>query len=131
MPSRKKRKSRRSLHATPLDLDKLLTELIRLLPRFSVLHSFAVMDRTDATLTAQIYIVRGLYVQLYANSEKNKLNLALVHRGQRLYGEDAEGGIRHIHPFEAPDRHKAVSGPPSLEAFLAKVQQYLEDEGLL
>lgn len=128
MPSRKKRKAPR---VTLLDLDRLLSELMRLLPSFSAFHSFAVLDRTDATLTVQIYIARDLYVHLYANSEKNKLNLALVHRGQRLYGEDAEGGIRHIHPFGAPDRHEAASGPPSLEAFLAKVQQHLEEQGLL
>jgi len=129
MPSRKKRK--RSRHAPPLDLDRLLTELTGLLPHFSAFHSFAVLDRTDATLTVQIYIAPGLYVQLYANAEKNKLNLTLVQRGQRLYGEDAEGGIRHVHPFGAPDRHEPVSGPPSLEAFLAKAQQYLEEQGLI
>jgi hypothetical protein len=90
-----------------------------------------VLDRTDATLTVQIYIAPGLHVQLYANAEKDKLNLTLFQRGQRLYGEDAEGGIRHIHPFGAPDRHEPAAGLPSLEAFLAKVQQYPEGQGLL
>lgn len=129
MPSPKKR--RRSRRVIPFDLDGLLTELMRLLPRFSAFHSFAVLDRTDATLTAQIYIARDLYVHLYANAEKNKMNLALVHHDQRIYGEDAEGEVRHIHPFEAPDRHQLSSDRPSLEAFLAKVQQYLEEQGLL
>jgi hypothetical protein len=79
----------------------------------------------------QIYIAPGLYVQVYPNAEKNKLNLTLVQRGQRLYGEDAEGGVRHIHPFGAPDHHEPAPGPPSLKAFLAKVQQYLEEQSLL
>ena len=131
MPSHKKPKGRRSRRGTSLDLDRVLAELTRLLPRFSAFHSWAINDRTDATLTVQIYIAPGLYVQVYANGEKNKLNLALIHRGQRLYGEDAEGGIRHIHPFEIPDRHVVVQEPPSLEAFLAKVQQYLEEQGLI
>ncbi|MBI1743231.1 hypothetical protein HYR54_09215 [Candidatus Acetothermia bacterium] len=109
----------------------MLNELIDLLPRFSAFHSFAILDRTDFTLTAQIYIAPDLYVHLYTNAQKNKLNLALIHRGQRLYGEDAEGGIRHLHPFEAPGRHVPMSGPPSLEAFLSKVQQYLEEQGLI
>ena len=131
MPSRKKRKRRRTEQSAFLNLDRLLTELTTLLPRFSAFHSVAVVDRTDATLTAQTHIDRGLYVHLYANSEKHKLNLALLHYGQRLYGEDSEGGVRHVHPFAAPDRHEPAPGPPSLEAFLAKVQQYLEIEGLV
>lgn len=131
MPSRKRRKNRRSQRGSSLDLDRLLTEITRLLPRFSAFHSFAVLDRTDATLTVQIYIAQDLYVQVYANAEKNKLNLALIHQSRRLYGEDAEGGIWHIHPFETPEQHKAAPNPPSLEVFLTKVQQYLETEGLL
>ena len=87
--------------------------------------------RDRRSQTVQIYIAPDLYVHLYANVRKDKLNLALIHRGQRLYGEDAEGRIRHLHPLEAPDRHVPTQGPPSLKAFLSKVQQYLENQGLI
>ncbi len=59
------------------------------------------------------------------NSEKQKLNLTLVLENKRIYGEDAEGGIKHIHPFKNPEIHKHTITPPSLENFLTKVQKIL------
>lgn len=88
-----------------------------LLTQFSAFKSYEVLDKTDATLKVRIYIERELYIQLYANAEKRKLNLALVHHNQRIYGEDSEG-------FDDPDKHVPIVEQIPLEAFLAKVQQY-------
>jgi len=62
------------------------------------------------------------------NSEKQKLNLTLVLENKIINGEDAEGGIKHIHPFKNPETHKHTTTPPSLENFLTKVQKYLEEK---
>lgn len=112
-------------------LDSILKQLDGLIPRLSAFESYEVVDRTDLTLKVRIPIAEELHVQLYANSEKGKLNLALVHGGQRIYGEDSEGGIRHIHPFESPESHTETSVGPSLEDFLAKVQRHLEEKELI
>lgn len=113
------------------DLDSILNQLDKLLPLFSAFTSYEVVDRTELTLKVKILITEELYVQLYTNSEKGKLNLALVHGGQRIYGEDSEGGIRHIHPFESPESHTETFVGPSLEDFLAKVQRHLEEKELI
>jgi len=63
--------------------------------------------------------------------KKQKLNLTLVLGNKRIYGEDAEGGIKHIHPFNTPETHKQTTTPPSLENFLIKVQKYLEENKLV
>ncbi len=114
-----------------LKLDSILKQLDELTPRFSAFGSYEVVDRTDLTLKVRIPIAEELHVQLYANSGKGKLNLSLVHGGQRIYGEDSEGGIEHVHPFEDPESHTETTVEPSLEDFLAKVQQHLEEKGLI
>lgn len=113
------------------EIERILEELEQLIPKFSTLKPFEVIDRTEATLKVRVPIERELYIQLYANIEKGKLNLTLVHRNQRIYGEDAEGGIVHIHPFVNPDEHLEVESSGSLEGFFAKVQEYLEESGLI
>jgi len=43
---------------------------------------------------------REVFVQIYANETKEKLNIALVVAGERVYGIDKEGGFYHEHPWD-------------------------------
>ena len=45
-----------------------------------------------------------LFLQIYGNTKKDKLNLDLVFKRKRLYGYDSEGGKYHYHPFDDPDK---------------------------
>ena len=98
---------------------------------FSAFRSYEVVDATESTVKIKIYIRRDIYVQLYANSFKDKLNLALIHGDERIYGEDSEGGVLHVHPFDDHLSHVISNEKISVEAFLAKVQEFLEIEGLV
>lgn len=63
------------------------------------------LDHTDITLLARIGFSREVFIQIYANETKEKLNMALVVAGERLYGIDKEGGFYHEHPFKNPLLH--------------------------
>lgn len=63
------------------------------------------LDHTGITLIARIGFSREIFVQIYANETKEKLNMALVVAGERVYGIDKEGGFYHEHPFENPLLH--------------------------
>ncbi|GBE00929.1 hypothetical protein BMS3Abin08_00353 [bacterium BMS3Abin08] len=60
------------------------------------------LDHTGITLIARIGFSREVFVQIYANETKEKLNMALVVAGERVYGIDKEGGFYHEHPSENP-----------------------------
>ncbi|MEW6714298.1 MAG: hypothetical protein AB1306_04305 [Nitrospirota bacterium] len=75
------------------------------------------LDHTDITLIARIGFSREVFVQIYANEIKEKLNMALVVAGERLYGIDKEGGFYHEHPFENPLLHVEAK-PIEIENFV-------------
>lgn len=53
------------------------------------------IDTTDVTLMARIEIFPTIYVQIYRNLKKDKLNMALILGNDRVYGVDGEGGVYH------------------------------------
>ena len=63
------------------------------------------IDSTDVTLMARIEIFPAIYIQIYKNFKKDKLNMALILGNDRIYGVDGEGGIYHEHPAEDPALH--------------------------
>jgi hypothetical protein len=66
------------------------------------------IDSTDVTLMARMEILPAVYLQIYRNIEKDKLNMALVIGNERAYGVDGEGGVYHEHPAEDPLRHVPI-----------------------
>lgn len=66
---------------------------------------FVEIDRTNNIISLNLLIDNELFIQVYGNAEKDKLNLALVFKKRRLYGYDSEGGKYHCHTFDNPDEH--------------------------
>jgi len=54
-----------------------------------------------------------IFIQVYRNSRKDKLNLALILGESRIYGFDSEGGVLHLHPIEAPETHVTTGKRPT------------------
>ena len=46
------------------------------------------IDTTDVTLMARIEIFPAIYIQIYRNLKKDKLNMALIFGKNRVYGVD-------------------------------------------
>lgn len=92
---------------------------------------FVEVDKTDNTVSLKIVIDAEIAIHVYGNSQKGKLNLALVFKQRRLYGCDSEGGKYHCHPAENPESHKIVSDRKSIRAFVAESLKLLEKQELL
>lgn len=118
-------------HPGNFSIESIIKEVEAGIQFSSAFRSYEIVDATQATVKIKIYVRQDVYVQVYANSLKNKLNMAFVHGKERIYGEDTEGGILHVHPFNNPLEHVRSETAISIEAFLSKVQEYLEIERLI
>ena len=92
---------------------------------------FVEIDRTDNIISLKLLIDNEVFVQIYVNVQKHKLNLALVFKSRRLYGYDSEGGKYHCHPFDAPDEHIFVDDRKSIEEFVQESMRFLEEREIL
>lgn len=84
------------------------------------------LDRTDITLIARIGFSLEVFMQIYVNEAKEKLNMALVVAGERMYGVDKEGGFYHKHPFENPLLHTEAK-PLEIEDFVIESLEILKE----
>ncbi|MGR3311116.1 MAG: hypothetical protein ACUZ77_10100 [Candidatus Brocadiales bacterium] len=89
------------------------------------------IDRTDKIISLKLLIDSELFIQIYGNAEKDKLNLALVFKKRRLYGYDSEGGKYHCHPFDDSDGHIFIDEKKSIQVFVQESMRFLEEKGIL
>jgi hypothetical protein len=84
-------------------ISTIVREVIDVAKKYNL--QFIEKDRTDNIVSLKLLIDDDLFIQVYGNILKEKLNLALVFKNRRLYGYDSEGGKYHCHPLDNPDRH--------------------------
>ena len=89
------------------------------------------MDRTDNIIHLKLLIDNELFIQIYGNTQKDKLNLTLVFKNRRLYGYDSEGGKYHCHPLDAPEEHIFVDDRKSMMDFVQESMKFLEEKEIL
>lgn len=89
------------------------------------------IDATDATLMARIEIFPTIYIQIYRDLKKDKLNLALILGNDRVYGIDGEGGVYHEHLAEDPTSHIPTKERLQIEEFVVKCLNILKERELL
>lgn len=89
------------------------------------------IDTTDVTLMARIEIFPAIYMQIYRNVKKDKLNMALILENNRAYGIDGEGGIYHEHPAEDPTLHIPTKERLEIEEFVVRCLNILKDRRIL
>ncbi len=115
-------------------LDTLLQEARYLSGTCAVIRSLVDLDRTDNALRFRLVINDIIFIQVYANSKKEKANFALISLGQRIFGRDSEGGIWHKHPFGSPEDHQFeedAGQPVTLTEFVMEVEDLLLKELIL
>ncbi|OGW30911.1 MAG: hypothetical protein A2X54_06350 [Nitrospirae bacterium GWF2_44_13] len=88
------------------------------------------IDFTDITLIARIDFSFEVFVQIYANTKKDKLNMSLVVAEDRIYGIDKEGGFYHEHPFRNPSLHIETK-QMSIEDFVMNSLEILKKINLM
>lgn len=109
-------------------LDDLMREAQTIADSYVFIRAMADLDRTDNALRFRLIIDETMFIQVYANSRKDKLNFALISLGQRIFGRDSEGGTWHKHPFTSPESHefKGDAGKPvTLTGFVMEVEELL------
>ena len=115
-------------------LDDLMQEVQTIAKSYSFIRATADLDRTDNALMLRLIIDETMFIQVYANSKKRKLNFALISSGQRIFGRDSEGGKWHTHPFESPESHKFegdTGKTVTLTEFVMEVEDLLLEKSLL
>lgn len=83
------------------------------------------IDFTDITLISRIGFSSEIFIQIYVNSKKDKLNMSLIVTDERMYGIDKEGGFYHEHPFEDPLLHIEAKSM-NIEDFVIKSLRILK-----
>ena len=89
------------------------------------------IDATDVTLMARMEILPTVYLQIYRNIKKDKLNMTLVLGNDRAYGVDSEGLVYHEHPAEDPTRHVPMGDKLEIEEFVVRCLNILKDRNIL
>ena len=90
-----------------------------------------IYDLTANTINLRIIIDRDLFIQIYANTKKKKLNLSLLLHGNHHYGNDKEGGVYHLHPFSDPATHVITNKEKSILEFVFESMTFLSKRGLI
>ena len=89
------------------------------------------LDATDVTLLLRIEIFPAIYVQIYRNTKKEKLNMALIVGNDRVYGVDGEGRFYHEHPVDDPNSHVPLKERLDIEGFVLRCLDILRDKRIL
>jgi hypothetical protein len=108
--------------------DELLVEASTVAGRYWFIRELLIADRTDQTITVHFNISSDLFAQVFQSQRNNRMSLALIGPGGRLYGRDYEHGIWHRHPFAHVDVHELTPEGLSLRPimqFMAEVEELL------
>ena len=88
------------------------------------------LDQTDVTLFSRVGLSPDIFIQIYANVKKEKINMALVVGEERIYGIDKEDGFYHEHPFENPSLHVKAE-QVGIEDFVVRSLEFLKRMNLI
>ncbi len=115
-------------------IEDLILEAYSARERFWFVQDLRIVERTNATVTLHLLIGPALFIQAFLSQRSQRLSLALVDRGGRLFGLDHEYGKWHRHPFEQPERHEptpeGMSAHP-LTQFMEEVERILIENDLI
>ena len=112
-----------------VEISLMMKSIRELTDRYGLTVSY--MDETDITLISKISLPFDAFIQIYANIKKEKINMALIVAGERIYGVDKEGGLYHEHPFDTPSKHITIDKLIDIEDFVVKCVEFLGKMGLI
>jgi hypothetical protein len=112
-----------------LNIDSIISEAQSVASEFGL--KLRIVDITDNIADLRLYIDVELFIQVYANQLKDKLNLNLIFKNRRLCGYDSEGGRTHIHPIDEPETHIFTDERETLKEFTTKALKLLEEREML
>jgi len=111
-----------------MDIEELVRTVKDVADRYGLKIFY--LDNTDVTLISRVGLSPVIFMQIYANIRKEKINMALVVGDERIYGLDKEGGFYHEHPFENPLLHVETE-KIEMEDFVMKSLEFLKRINLI
>lgn len=111
-----------------MSLARLLSALTQSVHERTYLRRVEIIEQSQHMLKARLYVVPGLFVQVYRNDRFDTTNFALIYNDRRIFGRDYLGGHWHRHPLDAPELHdRSEEGRRSvdLDDFLDEVEAIL------
>lgn len=112
-----------------MEIDSVIKEANSIADKYGL--ELVEIDRTDNIISLRLIIDNEVFIKIYGNVGKDKINLTLVFRRKRIYGCDSEGGKNHCHPFDDPDRHIFIKDRKSIQEFVRESMKFLEETYLL
>ncbi|HQU32331.1 MAG: hypothetical protein HRU72_06545 [Planctomycetia bacterium] len=88
-------------------MDDSVDEIYKTLIDISKLYGLdlKILEKTKSIIKAKLYVLEGIYIQIYINAKKLKKSFALVLHDKRIFAKDYIFGQWHLHPFENPELH--------------------------
>jgi hypothetical protein len=111
-----------------MDIEELVRTVKDVADRYGLKIFY--LDNTDVTLISRVGLSPVIFMQIYANFRKEKINMALVVGDERIYGLDKEGGFYHEHPFENSLLHVETE-KIEIEDFVMKSLEFLKRINLI
>lgn len=78
---------------------------------------------TSTSINFRVNVTLGGFIDAFYNAYTGTVAFAWIYGGQRAFGADNTGGW-HIHPFEDPEYHQALSEPMTFADFVARLERY-------
>ncbi len=102
--------------------------------RFWFITRISEMDETERAIKVRFEMLGNFVIQAFLSEATGRINFALIHSQQRLFGYDYEHGQWHRHPYAAAEQHVPVLeglAPHPLIQFLAEVETILVENDLI
>lgn len=112
-----------------MNIDAIITEAHSVASEFGL--EAKIIDQSDNIVDLRLYIDKELFIQVYANQLKDKLNMNVIFKNRRLCGHDSEGGSPHIHPIDEPESHIFTDKKVDIKEFTVKALKLLEEREML
>ncbi len=112
-----------------MEINKIVEEANEIALKYNL--KLVEIDRTDNVISLKLVVDNELFMQIYGNADKGKLNLVLVFKQRRLYGYDSEGDKYHCHPFDNSEGHIYVNDKKSIQEFVEESIKFLEENDLM
>jgi hypothetical protein len=116
------------------DETDLQMEAYEALDKLWFVQSVQDVESTVFHFALRLHLRPDLFVQAFLGKQTGALYLALIDRGQRVFGIDRDRGNWHVHPYGAADQHVPLPEglePKPLLKFLARVDKLLSQHNLL
>lgn len=99
-----------------MDLGEFERHLHRLMVKFFPDAKVQNPNRRLNMISLRMNIGEELFIDVYYNTDSDRLDFTTVKGDQRIFGYDNAGGW-HYHPVEDPDQHEPCSKPTLEEIF--------------